>query len=202
MNQNNFDQNTFNMMLNMMNVMYPNMGYDSNNYKMDINNQNLMNLMMNWMNMNPNLLFMYQNMMNQNCNNVNNNQMNFMGVQQSRNNGPQVSGGGKLIPNNIPNNICYDVSPNDACPKINVAFTTQKGQKMMIVCPYNMKIKDLLAHYVLRLGLGPNILNNDLLFFLLNGNKINKNENTSVGNFGLNSGSNIIVLDLKDVIGS
>ena len=30
--QGNFDPMTFNMMLNMMNVMHPNMGYNSNNY--------------------------------------------------------------------------------------------------------------------------------------------------------------------------
>ena len=54
--QSNFNQGIFNMILNIMNNIYPNMGYNSFNYNNNIyNNQVLMNLMMNWMNMNPNL---------------------------------------------------------------------------------------------------------------------------------------------------
>ena len=34
-------------------------------------------------------------------------------------------------------------SPNDYCPSVNVVIRTQKGQKMNITCPFNMKIKDL-----------------------------------------------------------
>ena len=36
--QGNLDPMTFNMMLNMMNVMHPNMGYNSNNYNYNMNN--------------------------------------------------------------------------------------------------------------------------------------------------------------------
>ena len=65
--QGNFDPVTFNMMLNMMNVMYPNMGYNINNYNSNMyNNQALMNKMMNWMNQNPFLQQMYNNMPNGN----------------------------------------------------------------------------------------------------------------------------------------
>ena len=209
---NNFDPMTFNMMLNMMNVMHPNMGYNQNNFNMNNNNQNLMNMMMNWMNMNPILYQMYQNMMNQNNNNMNqfnnnnnynfndnDNRMNILTDSQSSINQAKVTGGG-ILPKNIQGGN-YDVSPYDNSLKTNICFTTQKGQKMNIICPYNMKVRDLFIKYVQRLGLGPHVLG-DSIFFLFNGSKINKNDNRSVGDLGLVAGSNIIVLDLKGVIGS
>ena len=209
---NNFDPMTFNMMLNMMNVMHPNMGYNQNNFNMNNNNQNLMNMMMNWMNMNPILYQMYQNMMNQNNNNMNqfnnnnnynfndnDNRMNILTDSQSSINQAKVTGGG-ILPKNIQGGN-YDVSPYDNSLKTNICFTTQKGQKMNIICPYNMKVRDLFIKYVQRLGLGPNVLG-DSIFFLFNGSKINKNDNRSLGDLGLVAGSNIIVLDLKGVIGS
>ena len=209
---NNFDPMTFNMMLNMMNIIYPNMGYNQNNFNMNNNNQNLMNMMMNWMNMNPNLYQMYQNMMNQNNNNINqfnnnnnynfndnDNRMNILTDSQSSINQAKVTGGG-ILPKNIQGGN-YDVSPYDNSLKTNICFITQKGQKMNIICPYNMKVRDLFIKYVQRLGLGPNVLG-DSIFFLFNGSKINKNDNRSVGDLGIVAGSYIIVLDLKGVIGS
>ena len=65
--QGNFDPMTFNMMLNMMNVMHPNMGYNPNNFN-NYNSASLMSMMMNWMNSNPLLLQMYNNNMFQNNN--------------------------------------------------------------------------------------------------------------------------------------
>ena len=216
----NFDPMTFNMMLNMMNLMYPNMGYNTNNYNM-YNNQFLMNFMMTWMRMNPNLFQMYQNMnqnnnMNQNYNmnqnnnmdnnlsqsfnNNNRNKMSLINVSNEELNQAKVTGGG-ILPKNMPNNKTYDISPNDNSLKTNIAFKTQKGQTINIVCPYSMKIKDLLVKYVTRLGLGPNVMG-DSLFFLFNGSKLNKNDDKTVGDLGLVAGSNIVVLDLKGVIGS
>ena len=74
----------------------------------------------------------------------------------------------------MPNNKTYDISPNEKNLKTNIAFITQKGQKINIFCPYNMKIKDLLVKYVTRLGLGPNVLG-DSLFYLFNFLKILSN---------------------------
>jgi hypothetical protein len=183
MNNNNFNPMAFNMMLNMMNVMYPNMGYNQNNYNFNMNNNAfLMNSMMNWMNMNPNLLMMYNIMMNQNKNmnnnfknqsNNSNNKFKLVNVSQEDLNQAKVTGGG-IIPKNLPNNSLYNISsPFDNSMKANVTFTTQRGQKMNIICPMNMKMKDLFIQYVIRLGLGPNVIG-DSLFFLFNGAKIPK----------------------------
>ena len=197
MNQGNFQFNPllFNMMLNQLNLLNPNSGYNINNYN-NYDQQYKMNLMFNWMKMNPFLVLLYNSMLNQNNNfnnnNHNNNNMNYMNVSQSGLNQAKVSGGGEN----------FDLtSLNDDCPSVNVVFTTQKGKKMNIICPSNMKIKDLFVQYVTRQGLGPGIIG-DSFFFLYNGIKLNHKENRTIGELGINSGYNIIVIDIKDIMGS
>jgi len=196
MMNNNFDPNLFNMMLNMMNVMFPNMGYNMNNYNMN-NYQNLMNIIMN----NQMLLQMYQNMQNnmiQNQNNNFNNRMNFINVNQNQMNQNQVSGG--ALRNNNANFSLNVASPSNSSPVTNIIFTTMKEQKANIVAPIDMKVKDLLFKYVTKLGLGPNVMGTSL-FFLFNGKKINLNEEKTIHNLGLEN-AHIIVLGPKEVIGS
>ena len=210
MNNMNFDPMTFNAMLNMMNQLYPNMGYNMNNFNM-YNNQFLYCLMMNWMMMNPSLIQTYNNLnqnnqinMNQ-FNQFNNNNQNKIGmstisVSQEDLNQAKVTGGG-LISNNFQNMNCDFSSPNDPTPKVNIYFKTQKGQRMNIVCPYNLKIKDLLIKYIERIGLGPGVMGSSI-FFLFNGGKLDINENRDVTQMGMTSGSTVIVLDIKGIIGS
>ena len=187
--QGNFDPVTFNMMLNMMNVMYPNMGYNINNYNSNMyNNQALMNKMMNWMNQNPFLQQMYNNMPNNNMwqnFNQNQNQTNQNTRNSSSTNNPQAT---------------YDPYPNSS-NKINISFTTQKGYKINIVAPRELPVKELLKQYVLRVGLGPGVLK-DTVFFVYNGLKVNNYEERKVDEFFGFSGTNIIVLDTKDIIGA
>ena len=194
---NNFDPNLFNMMLNMMNVMFPNMGYNMNNYNMN-NYQNLMNIIMN----NQMLFQMYQNMQknmnqNQNINNFNN-RMNLVNVNQNQMNNNQVTGGALRNSNA---NFSYNVTSSmNSSPVTNIIFTTMKEQKANLIAPINMKIKDLLFKYVTKLGLGPNVMGTSL-FFLFNGKKIDLNEEKTIHEFGLEN-AHIIVLDPKEVIGS
>jgi len=138
--QGNFDPMTFNMMLNMMNVMHPNMGYNPNNFN-NYNSAALMSMMMNWINSNPLLLQMYKNNMFQN------NNMNF-----NNNNHMNVNGGG--INNNAPSNEL----------QINVAFITQTGKKIMMSSPYNTKLKDFLIKYASRMGISGSIIGKDIFF--------------------------------------
>ena len=203
--QGNFDQSIFNMMLNMMNNYYPNMGNNSFNYNNNIyNNQILMNMMMNWINMNPNLLQMYNNMiqnnnnLNQNDNNMNQN--NYMKVVNSDINQIKVNGGGLLLPKNLINKN-YDLTNGINEPKTNVTFITQKGNKIVIAAPDNMKIKDLLVQYILRIGLGPSVIG-DSIFFVFNGLRIDQNEEQTVKNFFWQGSGQIVVLDTKNIIGA
>ena len=202
----NFDPMTFNAMLNMMNQLYPNMGYNMNNFNM-YNNQFLTNLMMSWMLMNPSLIQTYNNF-NHN-NNINMNQfnifqnrngMNSVSVSQAELEQAKVTGGG-VIPRNL-RDINYDASSpyDNFSTKTNIFFTTQKGHKMNITCPLNMKVKDLFIKYVTRLGLGPSIMGNSF-YFLFNGHRLSHNEEKTVQEAGI-AGSHIIVIDVRGVIGS
>ena len=196
MNFNNIDPLTFNMMLCMMNNMYPNMGYNMNNFNYNmLNTQNGMNLMTNWMNSNPNLFQTYQNMNQLNNMNQNKNRMNVVSVSNN-----EAKKGG--IFNKNTGNLSFDASsPFDNSPKTNVVFNTQKGHTTNMIASYNMKIKDLLLNYVQRLGLGPGVMG-DSLFFLFNGQKIDLNEERTVFDIGLQNGGHIVVLDVKEVIGA
>ena len=217
--QGGFNPMTFNMMLNMMNLMYPNNGYNMNNYNMN-NPQVLMNNMMNLGNMNPMVLQMYNNVLqnynnnnniNQNINNniINNNnnmnennnvnRMNFVKISESDLNQVKVNGG--VLNSNAANFYLDTTNPFDNSIKKNIIFSTLKEQKANVVASINMKVKDLLRMYVSKIGLGPNVIG-DSLFFLFNGNKINLNEEKTIQEYGLTTGSIILVLDVKEVIGA
>ena len=189
--QGNFDPITFNMMLNMMNVMHPNMGYNPNNFNNNTyNSAALMSMMMNWINMNPTLLQMYNNNMFQNNNN---NNMNF-----NNNNQIKVNGGG--IDNNIPNT--YVISQNSNDLQCNVALITQTGKKIMMVCPLSMKVKDFLLKCASRLGLSGSVIGKGI-FFIYNGLKINENEDTQIGLFVKGTTNPIfLVVDTQNILGA
>ena len=194
--QGNFDPITFNMMLNMMNVMYPNMGYNPNNFNNNTyNSAALMNMMMNWINMNPILLQMYNNNMfqNNNINFNNNNNMNF-----NNNNQIKVNGGG--IDNNTPNINVISQNSNDL--QCNVAIITQVGKKIMMVCPYTMKVKDFLLKCASRMGFSGSVIGKGI-FFIYNGLKINENDDTQMGHFLQGTTNPIfLVVDTKNIIGA
>lgn len=208
MNQNNYNPMNFYMMLNMMNLMYPNNGYNINNYNM-YNNAYLNNLMINWINMNPNLQNIYQNMaqnnninQNNNMNNQNNNnsiRMNFVNVSNTQS--EQINKTGNVF-KNVSTNLTYDLSsPFNLNPKANIILKTQKNQMINLIAPFDMKVKDLLSNFVQKLGLGIGVMEKSL-FFLFNGFKIDINEEKNIVEYGLDKGGQIIVMDIKEVIGS
>ena len=195
--QGNLDPMTFNMMLNMMNVMHPNMGYNSNNYNYNMNNSaDSMNLMMNWMNMNPLLLQMYNNMFQNN--NMSQNYNNNINLNNSNNSQANVAGG---INNNKPE-MCYDLSPNNNEQKFNVVFVHPTGKKIMIICPISLKVKDLLLQYISRIGLSDSLIGKDI-FFIYNGLKIDEKEEKQVSQYFFHGMlHNILVVDTKNIIGA
>ena len=193
MNPNNLVYNpmAFSMLLNYMNTMFPNMGYNINNYNIYNADYNKM-LMINWMSMNPFLATLYQNLLNQI--NINICQPQFPSPS------PSPSNSYNMNSNSNSNTSTYNISPNTESPKINLAFTTQKGKKLNMICSHNMKIKDLFVEYVKKLGLGPGIIGNE--FYFLHNGLVSQNDERTVGELGLNSGYNIIVIDTKDIIGA
>ena len=197
--QGNFDPMTFNMMLNMMNVMHPNMGYNSNNYNYNMNNsEDSMNLMMNWMNMNPLLLQMYNNNMFQNNYNMPQNYNNNINLNNSNNNQTNFNGGTNT---NAPS-TCYDLSQNSNEQIFNVIFIHQTGKKTMMKCPYSLKVKDLLLQYISRMGLNDYVIGKEI-FFIYNGLKIDEKEEKSIGKYFFQGMlQTILVVDTKNIIGA
>lgn len=66
-----------------------------------------------------------------------------------------------------------------------------------------MKVKSLLVKYVIKVGLGSNILETNFLFSLFNGTKVSKNDNRNIEDLGIaHTNSNIVIAYLNEVIGS
>ena len=96
--------------------------------------------------------------------------------------------------------INYDPFSGYNGPRINVHFTTPAGNSVIINAPTNAKIYDLLFKYMLRIQLGPNLINNGI-YFIANGRKIRPEDNDKlVGNIFLDNVT-IIVIDQKGLIG-
>ena len=81
---------------------------------------------------------------------------------------------------------------------INVLFRCSNGLKILIVASSNNTIQELLNMYCLRLGLLPNVIDNDIIF-ILNQEKINLNCKTKLCE--INYLSEINVLDLGSILG-
>jgi hypothetical protein len=70
-----------------------------------------------------------------------------------------------------------------------------------MLVPDTCRMKDVLEKYVLRIGLGPEVIDN-AVYFLYGGNKIKKNEKRTIREMFMLNGAVIIVIDKKGVIGA
>ena len=102
--------------------------------------------------------------------------------------------------NNI-NDLITEQFQNNNNQKINIFFTSQKGFRKNIVSPTNLKVKDLFIKYIIKLGLDKEVIGKSI-FFLFNGLRVDHNEEKNVGEFFRYNGSNVIVIDTKDIIGA
>ena len=85
--------------------------------------------------------------------------------------------------------------------KYNIYFQSPSGNKVPILCPNNIKIKDLLRKYVSKIGLGENVIDN-AIYFLFNGAKLNSNDNRTIEDIRMYNNTIIIVIDRAAVIGA
>ena len=93
--------------------------------------------------------------------------------------------------------VCVNKKPLTNCK---LSQKIQKG----IVSSFEFLVdsySDLLIKYIERIGLGPGVMGSSI-FFLFNGGKLDINENRDVTQMGMTSGSTVIVLDIKGIIGS
>ena len=105
------------------------------------------------------------------------------------------------MPNNYSNKNIFKISLINQNHKVNINFVNQKGKKVNLICPVNIRMKDLLVNYINILGFEPNAFG-DSIMFLYNGTIININDNRNVAEIGIFDGSYILVLVLKGEIDS
>lgn len=196
-NMNNSMMNQLMMMNNNYNL-FNNMGMNGNM------NMNMFNLMMYYLMM-QNCGGQYNNGYNNNYNqtSINNNNSNRLSTvipsQEERTmSNPRVFGG--ILPRDK-GTYNFNAFPEKGGNKINIFFQAPTGNKINMLVPDTCRMKDVLEKYVLRIGLGPEVIDN-AVYFLYGGNKIKKNEKRTIREMFMLNGAVIIVIDKKGVIGA
>ena len=177
-----------------------------------VNNNNGMGLNNNMAQMPMNQNFNYYNNMGIN-NSMNMNMFNLMMFYLQQNMIQNNNNNNRIIPVMPDNNISksqvlprkknefFDPYPGTSGEKINLFFETPAGHKVNMLVPVDAKMKDILVQYVLKLNLGPNVIDNSI-YFLYGGKKIKKNENRKVSDMNILNGAIVIVIDKKGVMGA
>jgi len=194
MNMNN-PMNNNNMMNNPMDKMNLFMINTMNNHNMMNNPMNNMNLfMINTMN---NLAKVYNSMKNSN-NNVN--KMEIVNKNMLKND-TNNSNNNNLNKKDIDYHI-VDPENEDIIIRMTIVFITPAGFKVMLNTPRNKALWEILLEYVIKVGVGPNLLLNGLCF-LFNGKKLTKADYIKIPDqIGIKDMANIIVIDPKFVLGA
>ena len=177
-NNNNFINNSNNFMNN--NPFYSNL---CNNMGL-MNNMIMCNYMMNYLNL--------MNKMKQMNNNRN--KMIFVNTKGNHNSSKSI------LQSNKANGSC-DPFHGYSGEKRNIIFKTPNQNTLNMLVPSDVKIKDLLIQYVLRLGYGPDVIESSL-YFICNGLKLKKNENRTVNDLCILNGTVIVVIDKKGIMGA
>ena len=179
---------------NFNNYFFNNMGINNNM------NMNMFNVMMNYLQQ----YWMMQNNMNNmnNTQNFMNNSFNKMTIipNESINKGSQTQKFSKSFLPKI-NTQFQPLYPGCTGELINIFFQTPTGHKINMLTPCDAKIKDLLVQYVLKIGLGPNVID-EAIYFLYGGGKLKKNEKKTLYEKNIINGAVIIVIDKQGVMGA
>ena len=194
-NMNINNQMNMNNQMNLNNPMYMNnqMNINNMNYGMNINNQlftqmKMMNMMMNCINNFNDFVNEYNKMAKRN------NEETKVDIINEKN-APKV----KLPRNGTTSHFGF---PQINGNRMNIIFVTPAGYKVIMNTPINMRIRDILVEYGLKVGVGPNIIDTKI-YFLFNGRKILKSDfNKTPLDLGINDQTNLIVIDPEFVIGS
>ena len=93
----------------------------------------------------------------------------------------------------------YDPFPGYNCPRFNIIFNTPAGNRININAPIDATVREILVHYIQRIGLGPGVIQNGIFFFY-NGAKLTKNVEQLLVKEAFIDTTNIIVVDTKSLI--
>ena len=92
-----------------------------------------------------------------------------------------------------------DLFPGNTGPRIDIIFTASSGLRLIIATPLNIRICDLLSAYVKKLNLSENLIGKELIF-LFNAERLKKDEQKTVSEFGFKNHSTITVLDRGNIL--
>ena len=189
-NLSNINPMTFQLMLNFMLMMNPNLNANNQN--------NINNMMINFMSNNP---FVYQLFMNQQNNNMNfNNNNNKISVlKETSEKIKNASKKGGILPRtgNINNNDPFFGNPNK---RIFIMFISGTGMKIPINAPINVSLHDLFVAFIHKVNLDESVLGK-YIYFLYNGGKLKINEERSISSLGFKDADLIIVIDTSNLLG-
>ena len=134
----------------------------------------------------------------QNFNNINKTNTDFFNQMKfiKKNSSTNVRG---LLPRQ--NFSINDDFPGYKGNRYNIFFQTPAGNKVNVLCPNDIKIKDLLKKYITKIGLGENVIDSSI-YFLFNGAKLKGNDNRTIEELRMFNFSIIIVIDKDAVIGA
>ena len=94
-----------------------------------------------------------------------------------------------------------DIDPDFNGEKINIFFQNSSGVKVNVLTPVNSTIGDLLDNYVIKIGLGKDVVDTGI-YFLFSGAKLRKNDRMNIIEKGITNGSIIMVIDRNAVLGA
>ena len=196
--------NQFNVNNNQINGFDMNNQMNMGNFIMN-NNMNFMNLMnqmnqmnqmngLNMVNMGINVpVQINQNHMDFMKNNFTNNQNNFTNIQNNGNNTHEMK---SILPREIKNER-MNFFPDENMKSIK--FDASTGIKVIVTVSKYATIEQAIKEFVKKLGLGENVIDNDLIF-LLNGSKMDAHSQDPV--ITLPDFASITVFDQNNVIGA
>jgi hypothetical protein len=187
-NNNNFNNNNFNNNFNNKNFNNNNFSKNNSfNNNFNFNNNNMMN-MFNFLNTTWQMFQMYNN----NQKNENHSTMRLIKKNSSDFDSQVLRNFSKTV---------IDISPNYQGAKINIFFQNSSGTKVNVLSPSDITVKDLLLNYVLKIGLGENVIDS-AIYFLFSGAKLKKNDKRKIYELGILNGTIIIVIDRNSVMGA
>ena len=192
-NPNNINPMTFQLMLNFMLMMNPNININDPN--------NVMIMMMNFMNANP---FVYQLFMNSQQNNFNNTNANLGIIRENSGNIKNEVKKGGILPRPDKNNSNFNqgIDPffGNPNPRSAIIFISGTGIKTQISAPKNISVHELFVAFIHKMGLHESVLGK-FIYFCFNGKKIPTNEQTNITDYGLMDATVIMVLDTSNLLG-
>lgn len=191
MNMGNFIMNNNMNFMNLMNQMNQMIQMNQMN---GMNGLNMVNMGMNvQVPNNQNYMDFMKNNFPNNQNNFTNNQNNFTNNQNNGNNANEMK---SVLPREIKNER-MNFFPNENMKSIK--FDASTGIKVIVTVSKYATIEQAIKEFVKKLGLGENVIDNDLIF-LLNGSKMDAHSQDPV--ITLPDFASITVFDQNNVIGA